>query len=550
MNIQRDVMTYDLLIVGAGPAGLSAAIRAKQLASAAGKELSVCVLEKAAQVGAHILSGAVIDPSSLDELLPFWKDSSPLKTPVVNESFYWLTSKQSYSIPMQVIPPVMHNDGCFIGSLGALCQWMSEQAETLGVEIYPGFSAVDFVYNDDGAVKGVVTGDMGVHASGEPKPEFASGMEIHASYTLVAEGTRGSLTRIAEQHYDLRSNNQFQKYGIGIKEVWEVSPEKHQPGLVEHSLGYPLNNSTGGGSFLYHYGNNLVSIGLVVHLDYENPYLSPYEEFQRFKSHPKSHVLLEGGKRIAYGARSLNEGGIQSLPELVFPGGALLGCAAGMVNVPRIKGSHNAMKSGMLAGEAAFEAISIGRSGDLLKVYSDSFRKSSVWKELYTVRNAKPYLSRFGTLLGSFFAALELWATKLGLKAPWSLKHLRPDYQSLKPAIQMEKIQYPKPDGVVSFDRLSSLALSNIAHDHDQPCHLRLKNSMTPVDFNLKVFDGPEQRYCPAGVYEFVNVDQTTRLQINAQNCIHCKTCDIKDPSQNIVWIPPEGGSGPIYIQM
>ncbi|WP_227871568.1 electron transfer flavoprotein-ubiquinone oxidoreductase [Novimethylophilus kurashikiensis] len=544
-------MTYDLLIVGAGPAGLSAAIRFKQMANAAGKELSVCVLEKGSQVSAHILSGAVIDPIALNELIPEWKEAgAPLTTPVSDEKLSWLTQNNSYEIPAWLLPPVMHNQGCYIGSLGELCQWMGNKAEELGVEIYPGFAAVDLVYAESGAVAGVVTGDMGLSQAGEQKLTFTPGIEIHAAYTLIAEGTRGSLTKIAEEKFGLRDQNRFQKYGLGIKEIWEVSAEKHKPGLVEHSLGWPLNDDTGGGSFLYHYGKNLVSIGYVVHLDYANPYLSPFEEFQRFKLHVKNRALLEGGKRIAYGARAISEGGVQSLPELVFDGGVLLGCAAGMVNVPRIKGSHNAMKSGMLAAEAAYEAITAGRTHDRLEAYQTKLKLSWIWQDLYGARNVKPYLSTFGTVLGSFAAGIELWLGRFGISVPWTLGHAKPDHLSTKPASSFQPIAYPKPDGRLSFDRLSSLALANIGHEHDQPSHLQIKDGAKPIEINLKVFDSPEQRYCPAGVYEIVSDNHAPRLQINAQNCVHCKTCDIKDSKQNIAWVTPEGGSGPNYLGM
>jgi electron-transferring-flavoprotein dehydrogenase len=543
-------MTYDLLIVGAGPAGLSAAVRFKQLANEAGKELSVCVLEKGSQVSAHILSGAVIDPIALDELIPDWKESAPLTTPVSDEKLNWLTQNNSYEIPGWLLPPVMHNHGCYIGSLGELCQWLATKAEELGVEIYPGFAAVDLVYAESGAVAGVVTGDMGIDQAGAQKSTFTPGIEIHAAYTLIAEGTRGSLTKIAEEKFGLRDQDRFQKYGLGIKELWEVSAEKHKPGLVEHSLGWPLKDDTGGGSFLYHYGKNLISIGYVVHLDYANPFLSPFEEFQRFKSHARNRALLEGGKRIAYGARAISEGGVQSLPELVFAGGGLLGCSAGMVNVPRIKGSHNAMKSGMLAAEAAYDAIAAGRAHDRLEAYQNKLQQSWVWQDLYGARNVKPYLSTFGTVLGSFAAGVELWLGRFGISVPWTLRHARPDHLSTKPASSFQPIAYPKPDGKVSFDRLSSLALANIGHEHDQPSHLQIEDVSKPITINLKAFDSPEQRYCPAGVYEIVSDSHAPRLQINAQNCVHCKTCDIKDPTQNIAWVTPEGGSGPNYLGM
>lgn len=544
-------MTYDLLIVGAGPAGLSAAIRFKQLANEAGRDLSVCVLEKGSQTGAHILSGAVIDPIALDELLPDWKEAgAPLTTPVQAEKLNWLTRNNVHKIPTWLLPPVMRNHGCHIGSLGDLCQWLAGKAEELGVEIYAGFAAVDLVYAESGGVSGVVTGDMGRNRLGEPTPNFTPGIEIHAAYTLIAEGTRGSLTRTAEEKFGLRANDRYQKYSLGIKEIWEVNAEKHTPGLVEHTLGWPLDSATGGGSFLYHYGKNLVSIGYVIHLDYANPYLSPFEEFQKFKSHPANRQLLEDGRRIAYGARAISAGGVQSLPELVFPGGALLGCAAGMVNLPRIKGSHNAMKSGMLAAESAYDAIAAGRSHDTLDAYPDKLRKSWLWQDLYFARNTKPYLSHFGTALGSLFAGVELWLGHFGISVPWTLRHGKPDHLNTRPASDFQPIVYPKPDGKVSFDRPSSLALANIGHEHDQPCHLQLKDIARSIEVNLKFFDSPEQRYCPAGVYEIVTENNSPKLQINAQNCVHCKSCDIKDPTQNIVWVAPEGGCGPNYPGM
>ena len=544
-------MTYDLLIVGAGPAGLSAAIRARQLAQAAGREISVCVLEKGAQVGAHILSGAVIDPVALNELLPDWQAlGAPVRTEVSEDRFLLLGETSSRRLPNALQPPLMHNRGAYIVSLGEVCAWLGEQAEALGVEIYPGFAAAEMLYGEAGEVLGVVTGDMGREADGSEGPRFAPGMELRAAYTLIAEGARGSLTRELEQRFDLRRDASPQKYGIGFKELWRVPAERHRPGLVQHTLGWPLGNATGGGSFTYHYGDGLVAIGFVVHLDYANPNLSPFDEFQRFKMHPQIRPLLAGAERLGYGARAIAEGGLQSLPEPVFPGGALIGCSAGVVNVPRIKGTHNAMKSGMLAAEVACTALAGGRAHDRLAAYPEALRRSWVWRDLDAVRNVKPWLSRLGTFAGSALGGMEMWLAAFGLRTPWTLRHRKADHECLVPAARAERIAYPKPDGVVAFDRLASIALSNIAHDDSQPCHLLLKDAGVPIRINLPRYDAPEQRYCPAGVYEIVGDAASPALQINAQNCIHCKTCDIKDPTQNIVWVPPEGGSGPTFVGM
>ncbi len=549
--MQRDVMRYDILIIGAGPAGLAASIRLKQLALDGGRELSVCVLEKGAAVGGHILSGAVFDPIALQELIPDWRAlGAPLNTPVTQDQFSLFGKTWSWKIPHWLLPPLMSNAGNYIISLGALCQWLGDRAESLGVEIYAGFAAQQGLYNEQQQLVGVITGDMGRDAKGEPGPQFTAGIEIRAEYTLIAEGARGSLTRELEQHFDLRKNSSAQKYGLGFKEIWRIPATQHQPGLVQHSLGWPLDGDTGGGSFVYHAADHLVSVGFVVHLDYANPHLSPFDEFQRFKTHASMQALLKGGKRLSYGARAINEGGLQAWPELIFPGGAFIGCSAGMVNLPRIKGSHNAMKSGMLAAEAAFAALGQQSEHKLLHDYPSALRASWLWQDLYGVRNIKPMLSKFGTWGGMLLGGIEMWLIAAKIHLPWTLHHQLADHACLRPAKDMPKINYPKPDGVYSFDKLNSISLSSIAHEANQPCHLQLQDVTMPVRVNLAIYDAPEQRYCPAGVYEIVQISGAPALQINAQNCIHCKTCDIKDVTQNIIWVPPEGGSGPAYNGM
>jgi electron-transferring-flavoprotein dehydrogenase len=552
--MQRESMSYDVVIVGAGPSGLSAAIRLKQLAAETGHEVSVCVVEKGSEVGAHILSGAVVDPIALNELIPDWKEKgAPLTTPVQDDRFLILTREKHLRLPNFMLPPLMNNHGNYIVSLGNVCRWLAQQAEALGVEIYPGFAAAE-VLIEEGKVVGVATGDMGIARDGSHKPGYAPGMELRGKYTFFAEGARGSLTKVLTRQFGLRDGIGPQKFGLGIKELWQVSEAAHKPGLVMHTMGWPLDARTGGGAFLYHYAEERqVAVGFVVALDYENPHLSLFDEFQRFKTHPAIRPIFEGGKRLAYGARAINHGGFQSIPKLVFPGGALIGCAAGFVNVPRIKGTHNAMKTGMLAAEAAFAALRAGSAGgEELAAYPEAFRASWAWKDLHKVRNVKPALKK-GMWLGTAIGGAHMWLNDLGLGflAPWTTKHAKADHETLRPASEMPKPDYPKPDGQISFDKLSSVFLSNTNHEEDQPCHLTLKDAAIPIRVNLPMFDAPEQRYCPAGVYEIVEeAGGQPRLQINAQNCVHCKTCDIKDPTQNINWVVPEGGGGPNYPNM
>ena len=545
----REAMEYDVVIVGGGPAGLSAAIRLKQLAAEKGQDVSVCVLEKGGELGAHILSGAVMDPRALDELFPNWKElGAPLNTPVTEDRMLFLSETKAYQTPSFMMPKMLTNHGNYVISLANVVRWLGQQAEALGVEIFPGFPAAEILYNDDASVKGVATGNMGVNRHGQPTDAFQLGMELHAKYTLFAEGSRGHLGKQLMAKYDLNKGKDPQTYGIGIKELWEIDPAKHQPGLVIHTAGWPLDNDTYGGSFLYHLENNQVAVGFIVGLSYQNPYLSPYEEFQRYKTHPAIRHFFEGGKRISYGARAITAGGLQSLPKTVFPGGALIGCDAGFLNTSRIKGSHAAIKTGMLAADAAYAALGAGRHHDELLSYPVAFEQSWLHEELHVARNFKPWMSK-GLVVGTIMTGIDQILFKG--KAPWTLHHNHADHECLRPASDFKPIVYPKPDGKLTFDRLSSVFISNTNHAEDQPVHLTLKNPNVPVEINLAKFAGPEQRYCPAGVYEFVKTDEgKDRLQINAQNCVHCKTCDIKDPTQNIVWVTPEGGGGPNYPNM
>ncbi|HEX6733314.1 MAG TPA: electron transfer flavoprotein-ubiquinone oxidoreductase [Azonexus sp.] len=547
--MQREAMEFDVVIVGGGPAGLASAIRLKQLAAEQGAELGVCLIEKGAEIGAHILSGAVMDPRALSELLPNWQaDGAPLNAPVCEDRFFIFSETGATRVPNSLLPQCFHNEGNYVISLGNVCRWLGEQAEALGVEIYPGFAGAEVLFDDNGAVKGVATGDMGRLHDGSEGPNFQPGMELLGKYTFFAEGCRGHLGKQLIEKFDLARDADTQTYGIGIKELWEVQPERHQTGLVVHSGGWPMDSATYGGGFLYHLENNQVAVGFVVGLGYQNPHLSPYEEFQRFKTHPEIRKFLDGGKRIAYGARALTAGGLQSLPKTVFPGGVLVGDDAGFLNAARIKGSHCAIKTGSLAAEACFAALQAGRAQDELTAYPEAFRNSWLYDELHAARNFKPWMAK-GLKLGSIMFGIDQLVFRG--KAPWTLHSTVPDHAKLKPAADCPKIDYPKPDGVLTFDRLSSVFLSSTNHEEDQPCHLQLKDAAVPISVNLAQYDAPEQRFCPAGVYEILRDEAgTPRLQINAQNCVHCKTCDIKDPTQNINWVVPQGGEGPTYPNM
>jgi electron-transferring-flavoprotein dehydrogenase len=542
----REAMEFDVVIVGAGPAGLAAAIRLKQLSS----DINVVVVEKGSEVGAHILSGAVIDPVAIDRLIPEWRgEDTPIKTAVTDDRFYWLSASGGLRLPNFMMPPLMSNHGNYIVSLGNVCRWLATKAEALGVEIYPGFAAAEVLF-ENGAVAGIATGDMGIGKNNEPKDGFTRGMELRAKYTLFAEGARGSLSKVLIARFSLDDGREPQKFGIGLKELWQVAPDRHKLGLVQHSFGWPLDNSTGGGSFLYHFDDNLVSVGFVLHLNYANPYLSPFDEFQRFKTHPFIRDTFAGGKRLSYGARAITEGGYQSVPKLVFPGGALIGCSAGFVNVPRIKGSHNAMLSGMLAAEHVAAALSEGRFGDELSGYDEDWSGGDIGRDLWKVRNAKPLWSKLGTFAGIAAGGFDMWTSTLGFSLLGTLRHGKPDSQTLKPAANFSPIAYPKPDGKLTFDRLSSVFISNTNHEEDQPVHLKVADLGLQKASEHDVYAGPSQRYCPAGVYEWVEEGGTPKFVINAQNCVHCKTCDIKDPNRNITWVPPEGGGGPNYSNM